>query len=59
MTMTGVFIGFQKRKGLADRPGIPIGQLVRSDSSPVGWAVRSAKGLIVQPPDSSVRCDDF
>ena len=32
MTMTGLFIGFLKRKGLADRPGIPIGQPARSNS---------------------------
>ncbi|MFS8016074.1 hypothetical protein Hanom_Chr15g01364141 [Helianthus anomalus] len=33
MTMRGLFIGFPKRKGLADQPGIPIGQPARSAGS--------------------------
>ncbi|KAJ0866829.1 hypothetical protein HanRHA438_Chr12g0556231 [Helianthus annuus] len=32
MTMTGLFVGFQKGKEHADWPGIPIGQPAQSDS---------------------------
>ena len=51
--VTGVFIGFQKRKWLANRTVSSIGQ--QSERT----AGRSAGSLIDRSPVSSVRCDEF